>query len=84
MHYKLLTGSEGIDFTVPFTVLTLQEVSRADASLHEDTAGDIENYDNSESVVHKEENPDLNINGILEDICVCKSKDEIDPNHFAI
>ena len=41
MHYKLLTGSEGIDFTVPFTVLTLQEVSRADASLHEDTAGDI-------------------------------------------
>ena len=84
MHYKLLTGSEGIDFTVPFTVLTLQEVSRADASLHEDTAGDIENYDNSELVVHKEKNPDLNMNGISEDIRVFKSKDEIDPNHFAI
>ena len=76
--------AEGFDFTLPSTLLTLQEVSQADASLHEDTAGDIENHDNSELVVHEEEDSDLNINGISEDICVCKSKDEIDPNHFAI
>ena len=77
------TWVERNDFIVPSAVLTLEEVSRAEASLHEDTARDIENYNNSELVAH-EEDSDLKINGISEDILVCKSKDDINPNHFAI
>ena len=34
-----------MDLAIPSTVLTPQEVSRTDACLYEDTAGDIENRD---------------------------------------
>ena len=69
---------------VPYIVLALEEDSGADASLYEDTAGDIKNYDNRKLVVHEDEDTNSNINNILEDIGIYKSEDKIDPNHFKI
>ena len=52
--------------------------------MYQGTAGDIENYNNSKLVVHEDEDADSNIDAILENIGVCESEDEIDPNHFEI
>ena len=52
--------------------------------MYEDTAGDIEYYNNSILMVDEDEDADSNIDAILENIGVCESEDEIDPNHFEI
>ena len=75
---------EESEFAVPSTVLVLEEDSRADASLYEDTAKDTENNNNSELVVHEKGDNDLNIDGILEDIGMYESDNKIDSNHFVI
>ena len=75
---------EESEFAVSSAVLAPEEDSGAGARLYENTAEDIENNNNSELVVHKEGDNDLNIDSILEDIGVYESDDEIDSNHFII
>lgn len=56
-----------------------EEDSGEDAGIYEDTAGE---EDTNELVVNEEGDADLNIDEILQDVGVCESDDEIDPNHF--
>ena len=64
---------------VPTTAVMPEEDLEEDAGICEDTAGE---EDTNELVVNEEGDADLNIHEILQDVSVCESDDEIDPNHF--